>query len=120
MKDWRDDRTMYANLTEIREVERTVDVVVDRSTKDRPLYNAYRIEVLKCDRGCPNVSYSAQYWRIRDANLETTYSRTGERGGEAIETRILMRPVPQLPDVHGLPDPEMALKQALGFVSEIG
>lgn len=108
MTDPLDDPAKYTNVSEIYEVVRTVRVWV----KHRHL----QVEVLKCYR--PSATrYEVRYWDIDKVHLQRVYSKSGERGGEAAERRILMDN-PDLPWV-GIDDPDLALNEALVFLNDL-
>ena len=97
-------------LNEVYEVVKTVEVV----TKQR---RTIRVEILEhYGKGeLPGISYEARYWEKVTTNLKPTYpGEEGKLPESPTNTQILW--AIHYPVVHGCPDADSALSQALGFI----
>ena len=65
-------RATYANLTEIYEVVKTVEIVKDGKTR-------YRLDVTKCYNDGLSPQYDVSCWRREDFNIQPSYSRSGDK-----------------------------------------
>ena len=93
-------------FSEIVEVVRTVDVIVDACR--------YRIEIVKACHE-PQVWYQVQFWFSRDVNLQPMHQQGGKESDEADSIEVLAKH----PYVWiRTDDPESALKEALTFLAE--
>ena len=105
-----DYKKRYPGLTEVYEVVQTVEVVVD----DR----VCQIEILKC---CSNSSihYTVRRWDLEHAYIQPSYPRhVGAKGLEFEKEPedMIIRVRRKLPKVH-MPNPELALHEALNFLA---
>jgi len=98
----------FKNLTEIYEVVKTVEVVRDGKTR-------YRLEVIKCYKGCTSVQYDVLCWLYEYIYVQPSYPRSGdkfEKGQKDEETLVMGH----MPELHS-PTAELALQQALRFLA---
>jgi hypothetical protein len=98
----------YPGLTEAYEVVKTVEVVHERQI--------YRINVLKCYSN-PPLHYQAEYWKQEWVVLQQGDMTGGKFDHEPERMHLWVRA--DLPWVH-TDDPEIALHQALSFLTGVG
>ncbi len=102
-------KTRYeGKLNEVYEIVKTVEVVTAAK-------RIIRIEIVKnYTRGLP-YSYKAKYWEVRHTHLQPSYPKENGKFVNSPEDKPILSNV-EYPWVES-PDPDIALMQALNFVT---